>query len=119
MTDKNQESAPVEEVEVKPSRNGGGVTENMQPPKEIVLDIVDRLELENAQLLLMNADIRRQSLVHQLALSEREVMELRQRYSTKLNQLQRKYQFNAATHQMEPGTGRIVPLPQAGRPPIG
>jgi hypothetical protein len=85
----------------------------------MVLEEVDRLQLENAQLKLMNLSGQRQAML--LELERLEVMGAKAQatYMAKLAELQEKYGFDPSTHEMEPGTGVIRPRGETKKAPIG
>jgi hypothetical protein len=88
-------------ISTKPNKDNG-TSDTKQSTSSIILDEVDRLKLENAQLKLMNAEAR-------IREAQRGIEALNRSYVEMLTELSNRYGFNPATTELEPGTGRVVP----------
>jgi hypothetical protein len=82
-------------------------------PQDIVLEEVDRLRLENAQLRIMSMERNRELLMKDVEQLDVRIERQQASYMAILSSMAQKYGFDPNITVMEPSSGRIVPRPNA------
>lgn len=84
------------------------------PPSQ--LSELDRMRAENLHLKLYNTELRKRATIRELQAIEQLYQELTQEAAQLQTQLAKEYKINFRTHELQAGTGLIVPREIIGPP---